>query len=94
VVPVGDPADVKFDSDFGVKNPGDQTSETASSLQELQVGPEIGTGTPPAGGSMTVKFEFFATATNYVGGKAQLRSQRSPTTNSEHARLLSTHFAA
>jgi hypothetical protein len=61
----------RFDADFGEKNPGDQTSETALMTQELQVESEIGSGMPPPGGSRTVKLEFWGAARNHRTGEAK-----------------------
>jgi hypothetical protein len=59
-----------LDADFGEKNPGDQTSETALMAHELQVEPEIGSAMPP-GGSRTVRLEFSGAAKNHRGGDAK-----------------------
>lgn len=60
----------RFPSDFGDKSPGDETSEGALSLQQLDVEADIGQATAPPGGSLTIRFEFWATADNYHGKKA------------------------
>jgi hypothetical protein len=67
---IEDPGQPLFEVDFGQKNPGDSTPRTDHLLRELEVEPYLGASPPPPGGTRSVKFEFHATATNHLAGKA------------------------
>lgn len=65
-----------FESYFGDAKPGDTTSAGDILIDALDVGPVIGQGQPPQGGSITVKLDFHATSSNHheVGARTAIAS--------------------
>jgi dienelactone hydrolase len=63
----------RFDSTDPPKQPGEQTSESSVMAQALNLTSEI-QGAAPPGGSFSLRWDIYATSTNYLDGTSQTRT--------------------